>query len=425
MRPIFRAVSRPSESRDNGFTRWLDLGTNRVAAGVSVTQETAMRLPVVYRCVALNAETIGALPVDALRAVGTSRVETAKPSWLVAPNDYQDWQTFITQVQLSLELDGNAFVMKAADGRGGVAALYTLDPRMVTVERVRIGGRLAAAYKVRQEGEAERTLGPTEVLHIRGLTRPGEVRALSPVALLRESIGVGLAAMEFAGRWFGDGANLSGVIEIPGGMKPEDAERLQESFKRKHGGLRKSHAIGILTGGARFSPMSVNAEESQFIETQRVTATQIALAFGVPPNYATDAEGTKGYVTGVAAGKMMWLQTGLLTRITRLENAFSSLMGTGYIKLNLRSFLRGSPEEETAYLSAQWDRGILNANEWRALLDLNPRDDGDIYMTPMNYAPAPTEDDLKAPEPEPVLPALAPFAAAPPDEEPSPEEEPA
>ena len=261
------------------------------------------------------------------------------------------------------------------------------------------------------------------MLHIRGLTKPGEARGLSPLYLLREAIGVGLAAQEFGGRWFGDGANFCGVIELPGTMRPEDAERLQEYFRRKHGGLRKSHAIGILTGGAKFSPMSVNAEESQFLHTGTVKAAEISLGFGIPPNYSTFTEGTTGYVTGVIAGKMMWLQLGLLTRITRLETALSSLMPVGYLKFNMRGFLRGSPEEETAYLSAQAEHGVISPNEWRALMDVNPREGGDVYYMPLNFGAVGGKDMPEEEEPEPVPPALEPEVAEPPDEETAPDDE--
>ena len=422
---IFRTMARPAEARDNGFTRWLDLGANRVAAGVSVTQDTAMLLPVVYRCVSLNSETIGALPVDALVKRGPNAVEIDKPAWVTEPNPFDTWQDFITQVQMSLEQDGNAFLMKASTPSGALAALFVLAPQMVDVRWTNLStGQQTKVYKVKQEGGSERTLGANEVLHIRGLTKPGEARGLSPLYLLREAIGVGLAAQEFGGRWFGDGANLSGVIELPGNMRPEDAERLQESFRRKHGGLRKSHAIGILTGGAKFSPMSVNAEESQFLHTGTVKAAEISLGFGIPPNYSTFTEGTTGYVTGVIAGKMMWLQLGLLTRITRLETALSSLMPMGYLKFNMRGFLRGSPEEETAYLSAQAEHGVISPNEWRALMDVNPREGGDVYYMPLNFGAVGGKDMPEEEEPEPVPPALEPEVAEPPDDESEPEEEP-
>jgi|GEM_PF-1739586 len=385
MKPIFRTIARPTEARDNPMEWMFEVdGGRRVAAGVSVTQDTAMLLPVVYRCVALNSETIGALPVDALIKKGTSAVEIKKPPWLLKPNPFDTWQEFISQVQMSLEQDGNAFILKITARSGALIGLVVLAPKMVEVRWAVIAGVRSKVYVLEQNEGGPRTLGENEVLHIRGLSKPGEARGLSPLNLLREAIGVGLAAQEFGGRWFGDGANLSGVIELPGNMRAEDAERLQDQFRRKHGGIRKSHAIGVLTGGAKFTRMSVNAEESQFLHTGSVKAAEISLAFGIPPNYTTFTEGVTGYVTGVIAGKLMWLQLGLLTRITRLETALSSLMPRGYLKFNMRGFLRGSPEEETAYLSAQAAHGVISPNEWRALIDINPRDGGDVYYMPLN-----------------------------------------
>ena len=134
-------------------------------------------------------------------------------------------------------------------------------------------------------------------------------------------------------------------------------------------------------------------EESQFLETQKFTAVQIASVFGVPPEYVTDAEGAKGYVTGLYARQMLWLQTGLLPRIKRLETAFNTLLPEGvYLKFNVDGLLRADPSERAALCTAMIQHKALTPNEWRALEDLNPLPGGDeplesVQFTPKGVAP--------------------------------------
>jgi len=67
---------------------------------------------------------------------------------------------------------------------------------------------------------------------------------------------------------------------------------------------------------------------------------------------STEAEGAKGYVTGLYARQMLWLQTGLLPRIRRLEVAFTDLLPKNvYLKFNIDGLLRADPTERATLLA--------------------------------------------------------------------------
>ena len=71
-------------------------------------------------------------------------------------------------------------------------------------------------------------------------------------------------------------------------MTQEQADRLKEAFTKKHGGIDRSHAIGILSGGAAWTPLSVKPDEAQFLESRRYTAGEIANLYGVPVEFVGD-----------------------------------------------------------------------------------------------------------------------------------------
>lgn len=353
------------------------LAANKTAAGVAVTTDSAVALPAVYRCWCLNSDTVSTTPVDVLRrAPGNRRVPYAPPPWMNEPNDEMNLCEFLGQLQASLEADGNAFALKAITANGQLAALYPLNPSMVQVERLADG---ALAYDVRQtDGTAIRAF-PNEMLHIRAFTTPGALRGMSPISALRQTIGLGLAAQQFGAQFFGSGANLSGVVEMPGPDPGEDAaNRLQKAFTRKHGGLSKSHALGILFGGAKWTPLSVKPEEAQFLETRKYTDVQMAHAHGVPPEYVTEAEGAKGYVTSLYTRQYMWLLTGINPRFTRIENKLTALLPRDvYVKFNRNAFLAMNPKERADFYAAGIrDRWIV-PNEAREKEDMDPLPGGD------------------------------------------------
>jgi HK97 family phage portal protein len=418
-----------SRSKEPEQRHWVDLSSwtsfgdvtgrsGNTTSGVSITQSTVMTLPVVYRCIQINCETVASLPVDCLVKRPGGREEYPRPSWLDKPNDEQDWADFATQVQYSYELDGNAFILKASSGlTGKLAGMYVLDPRRTMPRRMNVAGTQALVYEVTMEGGRVETFPANAVIHLKGMVPPGELRGLSPIGQLRETFGLVGAAQEFGASFFGYGANLSGVIQMPAGQKltQEAADRLKADFTKKHGGVSKSHAIGVLSGGAEWKPMSVKPDEAQFIETMKFNSVQIAHAFGVPPVMVTDVSGAAGYVTGVMASRLDWLQTGLLPRITRLERAVSAqLPRPAYIKLNVRGLLRGVPAEQAAQMDADIRNGIRSPNEWRELLDLEPYEGGDDRYYSANLKVV----GEKPPEPPPAV-MQAPLPGLEPDEAPA------
>jgi len=309
-----------------------------------------------------------------------------------SPNDMMDFGEFLGQMQDSLEADGNAFALKAATKSGLLAGLYPLNPESVKVEH-QPDGKLA--YDISQTNDVPIRVYANEMLHIRGHTPAGEVRGISPIAALKQAIGLGLAAQQFGAKFFGSGANLSGIVEVPGPDPGEEkAERVKENFTRKHGGLDKSFALGILFGGAKWVPMSVKPEEAQFLETRRFNAVEIASAYGVPSWLVTDAEGAKGYVTGLYATMYMWLLTGINPRFVRWERALTALLPPNvYAKFNRNSFLAMDPSDRANFYASGLRDKWLVPNEVREKEDMDPLPGGDEPLESVQWHKEPTDNE--------------------------------
>lgn len=376
--------SRRAEKRTSGD--WLAfadlLGGSQTASGVTVTQQNVIEHPAVYRCLDLNSSTIGSFPVDCLVKRDKKRLPYREPLWLKQPNDEQNFNELLAEAVCSQDQYDSAFILKATDDSGHLVGLSVLDPNVVEMKRVDLGRGPVVVYDVMLASGKVR-LAANEVLRIKaGLPIPGALRGVSPTVAARELIGAGLAARQFGANFFGSGATLSGVIETAKDMNEETANRLKEAFTKKHGGVSKSHAIGILSGGAKWVPLSVKPDESQNLQTIKQTDVQIAHLFGIPPNYVTDTDGVKGYVTGVYAQQRLWYQSGLYPRIRRNEMAFSSLLpGSAYIRLNVNAWLRMDPEQQTAFFAAGQQGEYLAIEEIRALLDMNPEPEGTVLKS--------------------------------------------
>jgi HK97 family phage portal protein len=377
------------EQRSSNFISFGDLILPPTAAGTSVTPQNCIEHPAVYRCLDLNSSTIASFPVDCMKKVGKKRVPYPEPPWLRSPNDYQDFHELVAEAACSCDQYDSAFILKAVATGGQLVGLGVLDPNAVEMKRVDLGSGPVVVYDV-QLANGKVRLAANEVLRVKaGLPVPGGLRGVSPTVAAREVIGLGLAARQYGSNFYGNGATLSGLIETPNQMTQEVAERLKESFAKKHGGVSRSHAIGILSGGAKWVQITTEPDKAQALDTLKYTDGVIASLFGIPAEYVSPAiEGAKGYVTGLYQRQMLWYQTGLYPRIVRLERAFSSLLPRpAYIKFRVEGWLRMDPEQRISMYRAGQMGEWLTINEIRALEDLNPLPGGDEPLKSVQWHP--------------------------------------
>ena len=151
---------------------------DRSHAGVSVTTDSAIGLPAVYRCQSINSDIVSSLPISTYVKQGTGRGPGKVPVWVDSPNDEMSFPEFLGQLQTSLEQDGNAFALKAATPRRGARRPLSAGPAGGTGGRAKTS---SSSTSSQQLGGEEARIEANEMLHIRGFTLPGALRGSSPI----------------------------------------------------------------------------------------------------------------------------------------------------------------------------------------------------------------------------------------------------
>ncbi len=331
-----RALTRPERRaiQATAFGTWPGESSGETYAGTSVDPGNAMQLLTVYGCVAFIADGISTLPVDVYRNTPTGKVEAPKPEWLVHPTPDLTFESWAGQVLTSLLIAGNAYLFRDITPSGAMT-LAPIDPTKVDVRRQ--GGRKFFLIDGQMFDSAR-------VVHIPGLMYPGSDVGLSPVEMARQTIGGGMAAEEFAGKFFDQGAVMSGVIEVPGDLNPDNARLMAKSWKRAHSGKDKAHLPGVLVGGATWKPTGVTNDQAQFLETRKFTAAQIAgLMFRIDPSELGIAvDGTSLTYANQQQRNIRKREVTFLPWTVRLETAISAMLPQPrYMKFNFEGLLRG------------------------------------------------------------------------------------
>ncbi len=234
-------------------------------AGVTVSDDTAMRFATVHACVRVLSEDVGALPLHVYRRTKQGGKERAPEHPLYEllhdrPNPEMSAVAFKEALMVNALLTGNGYAFIEYDRAGRVRGLYPMMSSEVTPYRTDAGELRYRAGGV--------DLRASEVFHLAGLGFDG-LMGLSPIAYARESIGLGMAAERYGEKFFKNGTHIGGVVSVKDTLTDEQFERLKQQFSSAFRGLQNAHGVPVLEGGATYTSVGIAPEDAQFLETRK------------------------------------------------------------------------------------------------------------------------------------------------------------
>jgi HK97 family phage portal protein len=405
---ISKRIRVQAEKRQNQDSQYVEpLIPGRPAfmapSGVDVTPDSAIRMSAVYACVRLLGDTISSLPLGAYVRRGRNRISYAAvygetPVWVNRPNPEASRIEFFEQVLASLNLHGNAYVLTVRDENDEVFELYCLNPNEVRIRRLGPNEPLVYEITIREEGQVRtEILTSREILHIPMFRLPGSYYGLGPVAACRLAIGGAMAAETYAAAYFGNAANPGGVIEVAGELTQEQAQDISRDWNITHTGPYRAGKIGILSGGAIFKPLTLNASDAQLLDSRRFGVEEIARLFRCPISLLGHPVAGAMSFASVEAQNLSFVQHSLRPLLERLEQSFSNLLPEpdGFIKFNLDALLRGTTIERYDAYTKGLREGFLSLNDVRSVEDLAPIGEaGDQFRVPLQNIDATDAKDV-------------------------------
>lgn len=349
----------------------------------AVSTTSALSLVPVFAAVRIIADNVAALPLQLFRRDGSSREPISfVPDLFWAPDAQGDLFTWLHKCVMSMALRGNAYgLITQRDPLGFPTMVEWLNPDDVWVDEY---NPVRPVYYW-QGREVPRD----QIVHIPWVVLPGHVVGLSPVALFAQTIGAGLTVTEYGRTWFLNGGTPPAVLK--NAQKTVSQDESEEISDRLSGRMRSRKPL-VIGSDWDFTALSVSPEESQFIESMRLNASQIAAIYGVPPEkIGGDTGGSLTYST-VEMNALDLINSTLRPWLVRLESAFTRLMpGREFVRFNLDAMLRTSVLDRYTAHGMSLAQGWRNRDEIRALENLAPLppDAGGDQYTIDTTAPAP------------------------------------
>lgn len=359
---------------------WFELG--RLEDGfqrdLAVDSYTARHVPAVYACVMAIARAMSQCYPKHVRVEDGRFVEVTNSAAyrvLLNPNSYQSSPDFILNLVAAALFDGEAFCIATRSDRFEVDSLHLL-PRGVCSPIIDDETReifYAVGESPLAPGGTDYIVPARDVLHLRFHTPRHPLIGESPIRSAALAIGINVSLSKTQAAFFANMNRPSGIISTDATLNREQLSSLRQAFEEQSKGL-SSGKIPILAGGLKFQPLSINSQDAQLVEAQRLSLEDICRVFGVPPPLVGDL--SHATLNNAETLVQHFLSMSLGSYLEHTERAFDRLFGlTGgreYVELDTTALLRTDFAGRIEGLTKAVQGGLYSPNEARNREGLGP-----------------------------------------------------
>ncbi len=350
------------------------------------SEQRAMGLSAVFAAVRFLCDGVSTLPLKPYRRVGPEQREPMSSlpqlfQFLVEDGTLVDW---VSRAVQSLAVHGNAIGLVTS--RDGFEFPTVVNWRPRSEFHVDDGATGSPAPpKWYWNG---RPVERSELVHIPWITVPGKTLGLSPIEYYALTLSSGLQAQEFGNNWF-----------TSGGVPPGTFKNASEKVEQAEAMVIKSRLSAAIKSGEPivygkdwdFNAIQIPPEQAQFVESQKLSATQIASIYGIAPE-EIGGESPNALDYNTEELRQIRRIADLRPWLVRVETGFSALLPERqYVKFNANAVARSDLKTRMSSYKIAREIGVLSVDEIRELEDrpVLPNGEGADFAPLSAPAPAP------------------------------------
>jgi HK97 family phage portal protein len=371
----------------------LDLfGVMPASSGYAVNDASAMRVSAVSACIQLLGGTIASLPLAVYQRTEDGRDKIDSPLWYLLNEQPCPAWTAASMIEWWIRcnaLRGDAFNIIRRDRAGGIIGIVPVHPDRMTPMVNDITGDIL--YRHLPVSGNARTYQDDEILHIPGFGYDGMVgRSLSVIKnAALSSIGIALAADDFSGKFFMNGASPKHLIKAGGKLSEDQIERLRNAYSERYTGPANVGKPMVLTEGLDVTTLSMSAVDAELLDSRKYQVIDIARAFGVPPFMIGANDTTTSWGTGIEQMTLGFVKFTLQAYLNRIEQEINRKFfktSKYFVEFNLDGLLRGDSKSEGEFMrqsvGGSQGPGWMTINEIRRVKNLPSIEGGDLIYFP-------------------------------------------
>jgi len=303
-----------------------------------------------------------------------------------APNGHMTAFNFIQTMEVLRNAHGNAYAMKQYGRNMEIKALNILDPTRVTPV---LDEKTSELYYMINAPSGTYYVHNLDMVHVRHISV--SVKGISPIEVLRETTEFDAKIRRINIEGMENAIKASFELKLATNLSDDKKAALRKQFEDFYS---KNGGVIITESGQELKPLKSEFIDTKLFDAEKVTASRIALVFGLPP-YKFGAESRAGN----EEQSIGFVQDVILPTARQYELEFNrkiltvgqNLEGFGY-KFNLSGLLRADTKTRGDFYFRGIRSGLFSPNDARELEDLPPHPDGDRLFISRDLVPLDATD---------------------------------
>ncbi len=263
------------------------MNVSNTGAGEFVSPQTAEALPAVMNAVTVIAEAVASMPcyLYSLKEDGRERVYQHPVEYLLneMPNRNQTPYQFKYTMMRHCLLTGNAYAVIEWNHKGEPVSLTPYQPSAVNIYQKTTGEYI---YQITDLNGVTKNYLQDEVLHLRHSSLDGFM-GRSPIAICRETVGLGLAQQRHGSAIMKNGLMASGLISTADWLDEVKGRKAMEALERFKG-AKNAGKTPILEGSMEYKQLGMTNQDAEWLQSRTFTISDIARIYNISPIFLQD-----------------------------------------------------------------------------------------------------------------------------------------
>ena len=396
---IFNIGAETTETKASNMMGYFGVGSSdKSYSYTDLASEGYQKNAIVYRCVNEIAKGASAVPFN-IKVGDTILEQHPLIDLLNRPNPLQSYSEFFNSLYGYLLLSGNCYVLRAGSETGPPRELHILRPDRITIKgggqpipesyEYRVGGKVQAIYQVDQDN------GFSDLKHIKLWSPLDDYYGCSPMSAAAQEVDQHNMSSKHNVNLLANGARPSGAVIF----KPRDeggfAVNLTESQRQqlltdlnnRFSGVGNAGRPMLLEGDFDWKEMGLSPKDMDFLNLKHLSATEIAMCFGVPSQLVgvPDAQ----TYANVAEARLALYEETIIPYLRKIASDLNEwllpMFGDGLeLHFDIDSIPALSERRKKIYenVTSAVREGIMSRNEARERIGLEPVKGGDgLYIS--------------------------------------------
>ncbi|QIS06765.1 phage portal protein [Nocardia brasiliensis] len=320
------------------------------------------------------ANALARLSIEVWKGTGADRRLARSPyAKLIAnPCNGLSPYSFWAWIATTIEIYGEAFLVKVRNAAGAVVSLIPMHPSRTSIRR-EIDGRRVYLFSTAASQAGLLEFAEEDVVPFQLYSPDNTMRGLSRLESLRSTLISEDSSRTATSSMWRNAGRPNMVLSSAKVLGPEGRKRLRESFDSNHAGSLNSGKTLVLEDGVKAEPVQLTAVEMQFVQSRQLNREEVCAVYDVAPPMVHILD--RATFSNITAQMRAFYRDTMSVRLEFVEAQLDYYLGCEFAddleaRFAVAEVLRGDYETRAQSVQQLVLAGVMKPAEGREVMEL-------------------------------------------------------